>query len=185
MIDALVKIELEQLVAAEDWEALARHPRLYLKPEVALALSHDQDTEIRSALAENRALAHLPDVALAIALASSDIEEDFRKATSLLDLADYVVFDLDTSVRLQLASNLALADLRDVALHLMDDPDTSVRLQLASNLALVKLPEVATKLGEDADPDIRRALAQNPALSLPTLLPPLKPPSPDHEISRP
>ena len=57
MIKAVALIELEQLYAAKDFKALARHPGLHLKPEWAQELANNNNESVRRTLAKNPALA--------------------------------------------------------------------------------------------------------------------------------
>ena len=114
-MEAITIIELNQLYAAKNFRELAKHPGIYLLPEVAMELANDKDYGVRNYLALNPAIAQLPEVAMALA------------------------GNERWTVSAWLALNPAIAQMPEVILEL--DKDRFVRQYLALNPALAE-PEI-------------------------------------------
>lgn len=106
MLEIARQLELNDLYVNKNFEALAEHPYIYLKPEWAMDLAKGKKS-VRCSLANNPALAQLPEVAMKL------VKDDYRP------------------IRKILAYNPALPQLPDVAMELYKDKDFFIR-QLGS-----------------------------------------------------
>ena len=171
-------LEMNELVAGKNWQALAAHPQIYREKDWAMELAEKGDQNTRLALAANENLDKMPEVAVKLVMRNNEVILDRLITNSAISQLDEVLAVLANTPNIKIRKTIASSTLTEnkiIGDRIAGDTNLEVRKTLASSCYISNYPGYAMKLAKDPHIEVRLALARNPIVrELPEVISVLK-----------